>query len=501
MFVQRLLQINMATLVSLATLLLSMGQDRPGKPLLVGMAAAASIWLTDVKGWVRLTRRTASLVALPLVAYSFLFMPRDYGPAQTLVVADLVTWLQLILFFQKKEAAVYWQLAILSLLQVVVAAWFNHGAVFGGLLAAYVMTGMSALALLLLHTQWSRHARREALPRLTNPAGVRWPLLAAKDAFAGSSDLGSRPGMIRELIWRLAMTGVGTLVLAAVIFCTVPRLGRAAWRASPAAQRSIIGFNDTITLGQLGSVLESRQHVMWVELTNRATGKPYPAQPHLYLRGVALAHYQDGSWRSNVASRREHGLHAPDDANVPARVAPGPPGAPPSIVVQKITIDPLDRNELFCVWPPITNPQDQRIDVDRTLGRLRRKEGSQDGVFTYELGTTAFDQGKTAPLVPCNDPGMGGIAHDWPQDVPSLLQLPHAPHTAELARKWLAQSGLAAGNHLGRARGCWSRSSLHPASSSILFKASRATTAWTRSRTSFSQIAGGTASILPPRWR
>ena len=44
-----LLQINIATLVSLATLLLSMGEDNPGKPLLVGMAAAASIWLTDVR--------------------------------------------------------------------------------------------------------------------------------------------------------------------------------------------------------------------------------------------------------------------------------------------------------------------------------------------------------------------------------------------------------------------------------------------------------------------
>ena len=55
MFVQRLLQINIATLVALATLLLSMGQDRPEKPFLVGLAAAASIWLTDVKGWVRLT--------------------------------------------------------------------------------------------------------------------------------------------------------------------------------------------------------------------------------------------------------------------------------------------------------------------------------------------------------------------------------------------------------------------------------------------------------------
>ena len=135
------------------------------------------------------------------------------------------------------------------------------------------MTGMSALALLLLHTQWNRHARREPLPRLTDPAGVRWPLLAAKDAFAGSSDFGSRSGMIRELIWRLAMTGVGTLVLAAVIFCTVPRLGGALWHASPIAQRSIIGigFTDTITLGQLGDVLESREHVMWVELSERAT--------------------------------------------------------------------------------------------------------------------------------------------------------------------------------------------------------------------------------------
>ncbi len=132
MFVQRLLQINIATLVALATLLLSMGQDRPEKPLLVGLAAAVSIWLTDVKGWVRLTRLTASLVALPLFAYSFLSMRGGgYGPAETLLVADLITWLQLILFFQKKEAAVYWQLAVLSLLQVVVAAWFNHGAVFG----------------------------------------------------------------------------------------------------------------------------------------------------------------------------------------------------------------------------------------------------------------------------------------------------------------------------------------------------------------------------------
>ena len=53
MYLQRLLQINLATLAGLATLLLSMGEDNPAKALLVWLAAGASIWLTDVRGWLR----------------------------------------------------------------------------------------------------------------------------------------------------------------------------------------------------------------------------------------------------------------------------------------------------------------------------------------------------------------------------------------------------------------------------------------------------------------
>ena len=103
MFLQRLLQINVATLAALATLLLGMGQDSPVKPLLVAPAAAASIWLTDVKGWIRLNRSLASLIALPLVAYAAHRMIHTDGDARILIVADLIVYLQVVLFFQKKR--------------------------------------------------------------------------------------------------------------------------------------------------------------------------------------------------------------------------------------------------------------------------------------------------------------------------------------------------------------------------------------------------------------
>ncbi len=175
MYLQRLLQINLATLAGLATLLLSMGEDNPSKALLVWLAAGASIWLTDVRGWLRLNRTTASAAALLLGAWFAVRWMRVGGDARILVLADLVVYLQLILFFQKKDRSVYWLLAIISLLEVVVAAWLSHGAMFGVLLVIYMLTGLSALALLFLHSQWSRYQRGAAPPR--PPAGQ--PLAAA----------------------------------------------------------------------------------------------------------------------------------------------------------------------------------------------------------------------------------------------------------------------------------------------------------------------------------
>ena len=140
-------------------------------------------------------------------------------------------YLQLILFFQKKDVVIYWQLAIISLLQVVVAAGFNHGAKFGILLVLYMIVGMSALgAVVSLLAVEPIPAQRRIAAACAAPVGCRWPLLAAESAFSSSAAGSSRAGIVAELFMRLTMMAAGVLVLTLVIFLTVPRLGRPAWK-------------------------------------------------------------------------------------------------------------------------------------------------------------------------------------------------------------------------------------------------------------------------------
>ncbi len=189
----------MATLAGLAALLLSMGQDSPAKPLLVGLAAGASIWVTDVRGWLCLNRTMASAVALLLVAYFALHLARADGEARLLVLADLIVCLQVVLFFRKKDRSIYWQLAIISLLEVVVAAIFSHGAMFGIVLVFYMMTGLSALALSVLVLAREPVSRR----RVAAAAGVcgRQPLAAARRPVRVHGQFGrQQPGRRRRRV-------------------------------------------------------------------------------------------------------------------------------------------------------------------------------------------------------------------------------------------------------------------------------------------------------------
>ncbi len=370
------------------------------------------------------------------------------------------------------------------------------------------MTGMSALALLLLHTQGSRHARREPLPRLTDSAGVRWPLLAAKDAFAGSSDGGSRAGMIRELIWRLATTGAGTLVLAAAIFCTVPRLGRAAWRASPKPQGSIVGFSDAIALGQLGSVLESREHVMWVELTNQATGKAYPVQSRLYLRGAVVTHYE---WSAREGARWRADIAGPWTPAAAATVS-------------------------RAVWTPVIGSRPGRSS-------RRRRSSARKSPSIRWTATSCSASGRRSPIRGMSGSrwtGAGAIAaegglsrqpfhlqagHDGAGRRPygaaralqrsgdgrvrqrSAAKLAVAPRIAPRPAHGRAGAEMAGEKRSGRGRSfppcadaggevpCFRRVQVFSATPAC------ATPAWTRSRTSCSTIVAGIASILRPPWR
>jgi transglutaminase-like putative cysteine protease len=436
MYLERLLQVNLATLAALSALLLGMGERSLVAPLAVCTAAVLSVWLTDVKGALRVPRLVTSLAALAAMIWALRQSTSLEGEALLLNIGHLLVVLQIILLFQSKDDRTYGQLAMLSLLQVMVATLFNQGVWFGALLVLHALVGISALALLFLVRQ-HRPYWRAAIARPPTPAAAprRWPLATGDwtlvDATAGSSRVAAGP----ELFRRLAGIGLFTLLVSLLVFFTLPRGGETAWRVAGAGSRSLVGFNDTMALGEMGEILESREEVLRIRFVDAATNELYRVNDEVLLRGGLLSRYDGGRW----TTYRGHG----EPMRPMRREQSGFVATPP--VKQRVTIEPLDRRELFCVWPFVETEDNPAIHYDGRAQRLLRSEARSGVRFSYELGTTAFEAGAQSPIVPCDEVTTDRL-------LVRLLQKPDLPRLESLAARWADESGLPATDRIGLAR-------------------------------------------------
>ncbi len=434
MYLERLLQINIATMAALGTLLFGMGQRSPWLPLGMLTAAIASVWLTDVTGWLRLNR---NLISVAAVAGFFIFLWRMLqvraGLEWILAIGSFLVYLQIIFLFQKKEPRTYAWLALLSLVQVVVAAVFYQKATFGFLLAVYLFVGLSALVLLFLHHERTRHPR--AGSRLPAPlaAGRRWPLADQRPAFTDSTGgVAGQGGLARELPVRVVRMGLGTLVLTLVIFFVLPRWGHHPWQGAMAARGHTVGFSDKVKLGELvGSpIIENPEEALRIQFFDHATGQRYPVLGEIYLHGTVLRRYQRGEW--DYRGSEEH-----DAARL---LPPAPPISSPGLVRQRITVEPMDHEALFCVRPWINTQREPRLFFNPARQLLLRAHDQMGRRFVYELATTAFVDGSQAVLVPVFD--------DEPVETRVLLGRPPTsgpdgmPGLVALADEWVQGSGL-----------------------------------------------------------
>lgn len=445
---ERLLQITVAAMAALATVLLCMSQRFVVLPTVVATAAFCSVWLTDVKGWVRLSRIPAGLAAVTALLYC-LHQLFPLNPVTAILeIANLLIYLQLVLLFQKKETRIYRQLLMLSLLQVVVATVFNQGIWFGFLMVVYMFAAL--LALMLLHL-----VREEG---------------SGQAVFPG-----------REIFARVGMLGVGTLIFTAAAFFALPRLGQPAWRGQNVEPRRAVGYTNEVALGELGLIVEDPQEVMRVQFVDPNDGHRAPVLGEVYLQGAVLTYYEKGNWRSEPPPRRERRSRPMPDGRedrreisrqweFDARVPPErrrysgrrrwprredlekelePSADPPQkgVVRQAITIEPMDRRELFSMRPFFvtqTNPDLRLSDGGERLLRLAEYSGRR---FTYHLDTTALENGRQSAYVP--------LAEE--PDMEELLQMPEndlsngLPNLTALAAAWTAETKLPPENWLARA--------------------------------------------------
>jgi transglutaminase-like putative cysteine protease len=455
MSLTRRLQISMAALVALGTVLLGLGQPTSIMPLLAIFAAGTSLLFTDVLGWFRLHRVVANLAAVAAAVFSLWNFFRDNSQEQLLSIANLLSILLMILLYQEKNDRLYWQIAVLSLLQVVVAAALNLGLLFGLLLLVYMLVAMTTLMLFFLHREAARLVAVESssLSRgeparavsgetrgkpQERTAFFHAPAAAYQPVDRAALD---RPFLGGRLLEQVASLGGTTLVFALILFYSVPRLSNATWQGPASGGQRLSGFSPQITFDQMGEILQNKELVMRVEFFDHQTGEPYHVE-NPYFRGAVLVDYEfDGEsaqWAQSFSTSFRGARRM--------RVAP----AETPLVRQEITFagsgvttemgsEPPILFSTYPIYPVAETPSSLRFDF-RTLQLFRAysEEAVQTAQYRYELGTTAFRSGWPASITPHVGVPLDAAART------RLARYGHDRHAGlrELARRLLARDDL-----------------------------------------------------------
>lgn len=394
--IERKLAIRMAALAVFASALLGMGQGDFSRPLLILAAAVASVYFTDFKKLFWLNRTVANVAAVGAVALSLLDFAQFDRHQQLLAISNLLIYLQVVVLFQQKSVRIYWQLLMLGLLQVVVAAALNFSVLFGALLVVYLFLGLTTLSLFFVY--------REALRYLPEPAED------AKSASAAppwTGTLGGAPearvstrgrGQMAALARRMGLLGISlrmgalTLLVTVLVFLCVPRFGDSAWRGAALQAGRTVGFSQEVELGALGAVAANPDLVMRLQLIDEQTGEPFQLRGEPLLRGAVATIYQDQQWRRAAPRYREE--YEP--------LSPPPRGRP--LVRQKITLEPLDEPVVFAIQPAYASGDHAVVRRAPDRSQLVRPDELQGSQISFELATTGVVNGAQRSFVPRAEP-------------------------------------------------------------------------------------------------
>jgi transglutaminase-like putative cysteine protease len=398
---ERLLQLNVATLTALGAVLLGTGQMSAHSVLLsvlAVLAAVSSVIFTDMLGWFRLNRTLANLAAIMAVGFSLTDFFGNDAEYQLLAVANLLVYLQIVLLFQEKNERIYWQLMILSLLQVVVSAALNLGFQFGVLVVLYMFAAFAAMGLFFFHRESSRFFAPDS-DRATGGARRRRRQSSSRAAarpltFRLRADLTEVLGG-RRLLRQVISMGFTTLLFTVMFFFALPRVSDQVWQGPRRLMRSMVGFSQEVTLGEMTKMLQSEEEVMRVSFFDEQTGEAVRFRIPPYLRGTDLVPSlgsNEGRWRPMELTKRNRGVPVGQASSSRGRV-----------VRQEITLQKQADPVLFAVFPVCEVAQTpSNVRVDPTSQQLFRDDyyDTRRGMFEYALGTNGIENGQQLPVHP-----------------------------------------------------------------------------------------------------
>lgn len=295
------LAILMGSLAILAAVLVGLGAGAFDLTLQVIVAVIASWIYTDRLQWIRLPK----LLVYVLMNAGAILAIREYLTAgeqfQLVSVAKLLIYAQIPLLFQAKSSRTFEQIGVFVLLELVVACLLNERLIFG----IFLIPAIALSVTLLLH-QSQLIAQERAVGMRVEPRGwkERWnrwtgrerqPLETTVRLSAASQavSLGGSPGNRMSANWWFDQSlplAAATLLFSVLYFYAFPRLNHGFYSHRGMGEASI-GFNDSMTLDQVGALLQNDAVVLRIEFET-LQGEPYEPTEPPYLRGVSLSEYR-----------------------------------------------------------------------------------------------------------------------------------------------------------------------------------------------------------------
>jgi protein-glutamine gamma-glutamyltransferase len=396
MTLERWLQVHVAALCFLGSLFIASNTGNFLVPAGVLFAGITSIIFTDAYKWFRLNRLVGNVFAVGAVFYALRDFLGSRPDDQLLAIATLLVYMEVVLLYQEKNIRLYWQIILLTLLEVVVGAALNAGFGFGLLLLAYTATAVSTLVMLFVHGETERHwASYRGAAKHAKGTGD-WLGAPIAVSVGGSRREVNQAFMSSALLRQIVTFTLAAITFAVVFFYWVPRHPKAAWNSARGFSTET-GFSRDVELQQMGRMLQNNSEVMRVKLFD-AQGNPLK-RIDPYFAGEVLSNY------------RHDGLHATwtspsqSTSNGLTRIGVPVPNPPVGAAVQWVRMKPMPHTALFTIAPSYaTNDTPHDVRLDSATRLLFREPLSdvygQHQELEFTIATTGIREGRQAQIIP-----------------------------------------------------------------------------------------------------
>ena len=400
------LKLYFAMLSCLGGLVLAAGTDSATVPAIAIFFAIFGYLFVDL----------LELFALPSVAayaamgIAAIFCVSDFtemdspGNHQMIAVAQLLVFVQAILMLQRKSQRIFEQLGVFCLLELVVAAVFNHAIFYGFLLIPIGIIGAWAMSLLAALSATDGLSVEPGLDQSDGPVS-----LFKKDQ-SESIITSTSPESVQSMttvalrLPRVALMTLtpAVLMVAAIFFYGLPRTTDAA--RVRGSGNALVGFNDTITLEQIGQMSQSNEVALRVRMTKRSTGEHYRVAGGMYFRGRVLENYRrqieapTATWSASRLDTTNRSSELPieyfsrrttDDNFYDA-------------VDVEVTCESIRSAALFAVAPFYSKNRNSNVfflNNQWTISRADAETGWEYPRLTYSFGTHAFRRGVQTDVI------------------------------------------------------------------------------------------------------